>query len=589
MLGAVLDTLIRGATLVDGTGAPRRPADVGLSGNRIAQVGAPEADAAPAAETIDATGLVLCPGFVDPHTHYDAQLFWDPHATPSSLHGVTSAVMGNCGFSLAPLVPEDADYLRRMLAKVEGMPLPALEAGLPWDWHGFGDYLARLDGRLGLNAGFQVGHCALRRAVMGARAVGEAATPEDLDAMLALLHESLDAGGLGFSTSLSFTHTDGDGQPVPSRWADPEEVLALCRALRDHEGTCLEFIVDGCLKGFTDEEIGLVTEMSLAAGRPANWNVLSVEARSPERVDQQLAALDAAAERGARIVALTMPTIPGMSASFGRHSALHSMPGWGFVMGLPIPERIEKLRDPAVRREMDELAHSKQAGVFAGLAGWKHYRIGTTHSAENEGLAGRTVGEIAAERGTSAFDTLLDIAVADELKTIVWPSQPGDDEASWSLRARVWEHPHAILGGSDAGAHLDRMCGAHYFTEFLADTLRGRKLVSIERAVEMLTRVPAELFGLRERGVVREGFYADLVLFDPQTVGAAELHERQDLPGGCTRLTADSLGIRRVFLNGHTSLVDGQPTGELAGRILHSGRDTYTVAIPGPRGPGHRS
>jgi len=577
----MLDTLIRDATLVDGTGSPARAADVGLRDGRIARIAAPGAIEESAAETLDAAGLVLCPGFVDPHTHYDAQLFWDPHATPSSLHGVTSVVMGNCGFSLAPLVPEDADYLRHMMAKVEGMPLPALEQGLPWDWHGFGDYLARVEGRLGLNAGFQVGHCALRRAVMGARAVGETATSADLDAMIALLHESLESGALGFSTSLSFTHTDGDGQPVPSRWATHEEVLALCRVLREHEGTCLEFIVDGCLKGFTDEEIDLVTEMSLAAGRPANWNVLTVEARSPDRVERQLAALDEAAARGARIVALTMPTIPGMSASFGRHSALHSMPGWGFVMGLPVPERIEKLRDPAVRREMDELAHSKQAGVFAGLAGWKGYRIGTTHSAETQGLAGRTVGEIAAERGTDAFDTLLDIAVADELKTIVWPSQPGDDEPSWAMRAEVWKHPHAILGGSDAGAHLDRMCGAHYFTVFLADTLRGRKLVSLERAVEMLTRVPAELFGLRERGVVREGFHADLVLFDPETVGAAELCEREDLPGGCARLTADSVGIRRVFVNGRTSIVDGKPTQELAGRVLRSGRDTHTVAVSG--------
>jgi N-acyl-D-aspartate/D-glutamate deacylase len=578
---AACDTLIRGATLVDGTGAPARAADVAISGDRIAAIAAPGSlDAAEATEVVEAAGLILTPGFVDPHTHYDAQLFWDPFATPSSLHGVTTVIGGNCGFTIAPLAPGgDASYLRRMLAKVEGMPLIALEQGLPWDWAGFGDYLDRFEGRIGVNAAFLVGHCALRHTVMGDRAVGNEATEAEIGQMVELLHASIEAGGLGFSTSLSFTHTDWEGRPVPSRWASHDEVLALCRVLRDHEGTSLEFILDGCLKGFTDEEIELVTEMSLAAQRPANWNVLTVEARSPDRLARQLELSERAAEKGARVVALTMPTLAGMCASFGPHSALHSIPGWSFVMALPEPERILKLRDPEIRRELDERAHSKEAGVFAGLAGWAGYRIGTTFSAENEGLAGRLVGEIADERGTSAFDTLLDIVIADELRTVLWPSQPGEDSASWVLRQQTWEHPYVMLGGSDAGAHLDRMCGSTYPTVFLGDVLRGRKLVSLERAVQMMTAVPAELFGLRERGLVREGYHADLTLFDPETVGAEELSFQSDLPGKSERLTAGSIGVRRVWLNGRTSIVDGAPVGELAGRVLRAGRDTRTAPL----------
>ena len=394
--------------------------------------------------------------------------------------------------------------------------------------------------------------------------------------MVALLHESIAAGGLGFSTSLSFTHTDGDGNPVPSRWAERDELLALCGALREHEGTTLEFIVDGCLTGFTDDEIELVTAMALAAERPANWNVLTVEARSPDRLAQQLALSERAAERGARVVALTMPTIAGMCASFGTHSALHSIPGWAPVMKLPVPERIAKLRDPAVRRELDAKAHSKEAGVFAGLARWGGYRIGTTASAANEGLEGRLVADIARERGTSDFDTLLDIVVADDLRTVLWPAQPGEDDESWQLRRRTWDHPGVILGGSDAGAHLDRMCGASYPTAFLRDVLHGRKLVPLERAVAMMTSVPAELFGLRDRGVVRGGCAADLVLFDPDTMNPADPAFRDDLPGGNRRLTTGSTGVRAVWVGGVRSIENGEAAGALAGRVLRPGVDTRT-------------
>jgi len=574
----MLDLLIRGAEVVDGTGAPARRADVGVRDGRIVVVGETDEDAH---EVVEADGLVLAPGFVDPHTHYDAQLFWDPGALSSSLHGVTTIVAGNCGFTLAPIADEDgASYLRRMMVKVEGMPLAALEQGVPWDWSTFADYLDALDGRIGVNAAFLVGHCALRRSVMGADAVGNEASSDQVEQMVQLLHEAIDAGGLGFSTTLSFTHSDGDGQPVPSRWASRDEVLALCAAVRDHQGTTLEYVTDGCLRGFRPDEVELMGDMTLAARRPLNWNVLTVDSKEPERYRDQLAANEAAAARGGRVVALTMPVLVEMNMSFLNYCALFMLPDWSEVMSLPVPERMAKLRDPAVRAHLKERASSPDAGVFARLTHWDRYMLGDTFSPENEGLKGRKIADLAKERGQDPFDTLVDIVLNDDLRTILWPLPTDSDPESWAMRKEAWARDDVLLGGSDAGAHLDRMCGAPYTTRFLADCLRGRRLVSLERAVQMLTQEPAQLFGMRDRGVIAEGSHADLVLFDPETVDMEDVSLVNDLPGGTARLFAAATGVERVYVNGREIVRDGAASGELPGRVLRSGRDTETVTVP---------
>jgi N-acyl-D-aspartate/D-glutamate deacylase len=574
----MLDCVVKGGSVVDGTGTPARRADVGIRDGRIVEIGTVNEEAA---ETIDAGGLVVAPGIVDPHTHYDAQLFWDPAASPSNLHGVTSMIAGNCGFTLAPIAPVDADYLRRMMAKVEGMPLPALETGVPWSWRSFGDYLGALDGNVGLNVGFLVGHCALRRNVMGNDSIGNEATPAQLESMLGLLHESIAAGGLGFSTTLSFTHSDGDGQPVASRWASDDEVLALCRAVSEHEGTTLEYVTDGCLRGFSDAEIDLMAEMTLAGRRPLNWNVLTIDSAEPQRYHDQVAACENARARGGTAVALTMPILVEMNMSFLTYCALFMLPGWSEVMSLPVPERIAKLRDPEVRRWMDERAHSHEAGVFSRLASWGQYLIGDTYSAANEGLKGQVVGDLAQRSGKSAFDTLVDTVIADDLRTVLWPLPSDSDPKSWQLRAEAWDHPLVMIGGSDAGAHLDRMCGAPYPTKFLGDCIRGRQLVSMERCVQLMTEIPAAMFGLGDRGLVREGFHADLFVFDPETVDTGEVKLIDDLPGGTSRLFADASGVHRVIVNGTTVVADGTPVVDARpGTVLRSGRDTYTVPIP---------
>ncbi|HEX4433512.1 MAG TPA: amidohydrolase family protein [Acidimicrobiales bacterium] len=566
---------IRGGTVVDGTGAPPVRADVLIDGERIAAIG-PDVAHAGADTVIDASDRLVTPGFVDLHTHYDAQLFWDPTASPSPLHGVTTVLGGNCGFSLAPMAPEHVDYISRMMARVEGMPLAALRAGLPWDWTSFGDWLGRLDGRIAVNAGFLVGHSTLRRLAMGARAVGGTADAGDIDAMEAALHAALHEGALGFSTSQVHTHNDGDGQPVPSRAARREEMERLAAAVRQHEGTTVELIVAGCLNGFTEADIDFLSTMSLLADRPVNWNVLGVSAMNPDGAWGQLAAGSAAAERGATVLALTLPHTMQLRLSFEHGAILDGLPGWREVFALPPTERMAALSDPATRRRLDAGAQSDEAGILRHLAVWDRLIIDETFAAANADAEGKSVGEVARARGVEPFDALLDIVVADGLRTGLRPPM-GESEEDWVLRAKVWQDPRAIVGGSDAGAHLDTMCGAIYSTSMLGDGVRARGLLSWEQAVRLLSDVPARLYGLRERGRLVAGHFADIVVFDPATVGHSAVRTRDDLPGGASRLYADAVGVGHVLVNGTEIVRDGEFTGAVPGRVLRSGRDSDTV------------
>ncbi len=576
----MLDLLIRSGTVADGTGAPTRRADVAIRDGLVVQVAEPGAVAEAATTTVDADGLVVAPGFVDLHTHYDAQLAWDPAASPSPLHGVTTVVGGNCGFSLAPAGPDHADYLSRMMARVEGMPLAALQQGLDWSWRGFGDWLDRLDGAIGVNAGFLVGHSTLRRAAMGDRAVGGPATPADVEAMVDLAHRAMEAGALGLSTSQAPTHHDGEGQPVPSRWAERAELEALVGAVGDHPGTGVELILPGCLNGFTEDEVELMASLSLLAGRPVNWNVLGVSAGNAATVAHQLEASAAAARRGATVVALTLPHTLQVKLSFLNGTILDGLPGWSAILALPVGERLVALADPEVRRRMDEGAHSDEAGILRALADWRILRFDEVFAPANAGVEGRTVGDVAAERGCDPFDALLDVVVADELRTGLSPPMPESD-ADWDQRVATWRSPHAVVGGSDAGAHLDVMCGAVYTTALLGEAVRRRGLLDWSEAVRLLTDVPARLYGLRGRGRLAPGWHADVVVLDPASVGPRRERTRQDLPGGASRLYAEADGIEHVLVNGTEVVRGGRFTGALPGSVLRSGRDTETVAVPG--------
>ena len=572
----MLDLVIRGGIVVDGTGAPGVRADVGVRDGRIMVIGDVTERAA---KTIDADGRVVTPGFIDLHTHYDPQVMWDPAATPSSLHGVTSVFGGNCGFSIAPITPEAADYLIPMLARVEGMPVEALEAGLDLMWDGFGSWLDRLEGNLAVNAGFLVGHSALRRVVMGEAAVGEEATPAQLDAMVALLHESLKAGGLGFSSTGSPSHSDHAGDPVPSRFATAEEFIALAKATGEHAGTTLEFIPAASAK-FTDTEMNLMADMSAAAGRPLNWNVMVVadgdEARAGREV--KLSASDIAAAKGGRVVGLCLPEPMRMRLSFGAGFVLDLIPGFADVIHLPHAQRRVALADQAIREQLKEAVAPLPAQHT--ISRFAEFTIADVGSAEFEGLVGRKIGSIAQERGQHPLDTLLDIVVADDLATGLEPPTVGTDEASWIERVRLLqEDPRVIAGGSDAGAHLDMMKTFACHTSFFAEAVRNRQLISFERAVQLFTEAPARLYGLKDRGRIAEGCFADLVILDPDTVGPGTVAPRSDLPGGGWRLYSEATGIDATIVNGVEIVRDGKVTGDTPGTTLRSGRDTESVSV----------
>lgn len=575
----MLDHLITGGTIVDGTGSPGYVGDIGIRDGRIVAMGPVGSVGEDAAETFDATGQIVCPGFIDPHTHYDAQLHWDPLATPSNVHGVTSMMAGNCGFTLAPIRASDADYMRRMMAKVEGMALPALENGIDWNWETFAEYLDRLEGRIAINTGFMVGHCAIRRYVMGEDATSDEVSDAQIAEMVAELRKGIEAGGMGFSTTLSSTHSDGDGVPVASRHAPEKELLALCAEVGRHPGTSLEAAFTGGLDQFADDEIDLIAKMSGAANRTLNWNVLTVDSSVPQRVPRQLSAYEAAEAAGGRVIALTMPVLVPMNMNFGTFCSFNLMPGWGEILSLPVPERIEKLSDPEVRTGMVERSHSEEAGVFRRLADWDNYVIGDTYSEANEGLSGKRASELAAEWGTDSFSALVRVAINDDLRTILWPGSPDNDPESWRMRTEVWDDPRAMIGGSDAGAHLDRMSGAPYTTRFLGDMLRGRKLIPVERAVQLITDDPARLFGFTGRGRLAEGYHADIVVFDPETVGAGTARLVNDLPGDSPRLFAEAKGMTRVYVNGVVTVEDSEATGATPGRILRSGTDSADTEV----------
>ncbi len=575
----MLDLVLAGGDVVDGSGAPRRRADVGVRDGRIVSIGHID-DAA--VRTVDVTGRVVAPGFVDVHTHYDAQALWDPYCTPSPLHGVTTVLGGNCGFTIAPLGAgevhkSDVDYVMRMMARVEGIPLPSLEGGPAWDWRTFGEFLDRLEGRLGVNAGFLVGHSTVRRIVMGDTATHAIASHEQIAAMVQLAHNAMDEGALGFSSSLGEAHTDGDGAPVPSRASTHVELLALAGAVRDHEGTSLEFIA--AMGVIPDDRIELMTQMSLVANRSLNWNLLGSLSPTPVYA-QQLRSCDHAREHGAHVVALALPDLMRMRA----HRVIEDMPGWREVVQVSPTERLAAIADPTVRQRLrDGVAEAAQRGMGA-VTNFDLLEIAEAPPGR-EHLVGRSIADLAGERGVDPVDVLIDVVLPDRLPlTLVFPSlepQLGTTDAGWAARAAVWHDDRVVLGGSDAGAHTDLLCHANYTTCLLSETVRERGLFTLEEAIHQITDVPAQLYGLRERGRIEVGWHADLVVFDPATVASQPTRSRFDLPAGGERVYAEAVGVSHVFVNGQEIVVDGALTGALPGTVLRSGVHTRTVSVPG--------
>ena len=541
------DLVIRGGTIIDGSGAAGICGDVAIDGERLVQVGG---RASSGRRELNADGLVVCPGFIDPHTHYDAQICWDQALTPSCWNGITSVVMGNCGFTLAPCRPRGRDRLMRMLERVEGMSLAALQAGIAWGWESFPEYLdAVATLRPALNVGCLIGHSALRYYALDDAAAERTATAAELAEMQQLMRAAMQAGALGFSTSQAPTHFGGDGRPVPSRCADDAEVLGLAAVLREFGRGAIEITT----KHLTDVSVSI--EAARRSGRPVTF----LSAIRPEALEQ----LERARAEGLRLMPQTScrPTLTDFTLT--AMGVFEQLPSWSRVMQAQRHELPALFSDAAFRAAFRRDVTGELEGYRLFKGDWDGVKVLVTHDPALGGLIGKSIAEIAAERRRDPFEVFFDVALEDQLQT----------EFSYCLAGDLQRRPsllddNYLIGLSDAGAHLTLLADHAYTTYFLGRWIRERRLMPLERAVRKLTAVPAQLFGIGGRGMLAPGNFADVVLFDASRIIDRETKLVHDLPGGGPRLLTEADGIEAVIVNGALTVEAGALTGARAGRVL---------------------
>jgi N-acyl-D-aspartate/D-glutamate deacylase len=555
------DLLIRNGRLVDGTGAPARHADLAIAGGKIAAIG--ELSKSSSRRVIDATGLVVCPGFIDPHTHYDAQICWDAALTPSSWHGVTSVVMGNCGVGIAPCRPEAREIAMRDLVNVEAIPFEVLAAGITWDWESFGEYMdAAARRRPALNLAFLAPLTPFRHYVMGEESMERAASAEETAKIKALLGEAMDAGAFGFSSTLLNQHLGYRGRPLACRNASRAELKAYCNALKERGKGAIEIAMTRQIAVLEDPELELLDYMLEESARPITFIAMFDRDDLPEALRTSLGKAAPMIARGARPQTSPLPLTRelNMRSPF----AFAAFPSWKRAFEDKSKEaQAAVYRDPAFRSQFRE--ELKRPATFGNWA-----RI-TVHEVRNPALKhleGRTVAEIAAAEGKDGVDALLDLTLADDLEnefTI----------ASFNTRidrmTEILNDRSVLLGLGDGGAHLDMLCDSGYPTYVLGTWVRERAALTLEEAVRRMTSDPADFFGIRDRGRLQPGLAADVAIFDPATVGSAGRPERRyDLPGGAKRMVMRSQGVEFTLVNGEVNWERGALTGAAAGRVLRS-------------------
>jgi len=559
------DLVIRGALLCDGSGREAAHGDLAVSGGRIAAVGRV---AERGAREIDGAGLALAPGFIDVHTHYDCQLFWDPQASPSPWHGVTTVVMGNCGFTIAPCREADRETLMQLLLFVEGMPIETLRAGIGWAWEDFAGYLGALERRgVGPNVAAFIGHSAVRYRVMGRAAVERAATAEESAEMAALVREGMAAGAIGWSTSLSPTHFFGDGTPAPSRLADEAELLALARALADLERGVIEIAPRTTIGPPADkaEEQRFFAELARASGKVVSWAPLLDNPFAPgsarkiieESAELQAGGVQVVPQVGCRPLEVRFDfTEPAFY--------LEQNPFWRPLMAKSRDERRRLFAEAEFRAEL-----GRQTGFVAALAqGWDRLVLRLAASEGVRRWQDRSVAEIAAAEGRAPLDAFCDLVLEDDLATQWGVVLMNHDERAV---AELIRHPAGLLALSDAGAHVDTLCDQGFTTYLLGHWVRELRALALEEAVRLVTSVPAERYGLHGRGRLAPGCAADLVLFDPARVAMRPTEMVYDLPRGQRRLLQRAEGIVDVLVNGTPVVADGAPTDRRPGRVLRGG------------------
>ena len=553
---------IANGLLVDGSGAPARRGEVGIRGGRIVALGEAKGDAR---TLLDATDCVVAPGFVDIHTHYDAQILWDRMLSISPWHGVTTVVMGNCGFGIAPTRPEHRELVCRTLEKVEGMSFEALEAGLGRDWpfESFPQYLDAIErAGVAINVGALVGHTPVRLYVMGEEASEREATAAEVAAMRALVREAIDAGAVGFATSKAVTHVGQGGRPVPSRAATLEEIQTLAGALREAGRGLVQATFGPGL--FVDE----LAQLARTTGRPVSWTALLSGMLGPGAHRPVLQRTAELAREGLSVVPQVACRPLNFEFQLEEPFLFESMGCFKPVSAADHAGRLRIYADPRFREAFKAASDPARA---RGVAGWWQRTV-IAEVPQEPVLAERSLETVARERGVHPLDLALDLGIASDLRARFRVSVLNFDEAEV---AELLRDPHTILGLSDAGAHASQLCDACFSTHLLGHWVRELGVLRLEEAVRMLTSEPARVFGLGDRGRLAVGAPADVVVFDPDTVAPTPLSRVRDLPAGADRLVAQARGIEAVVVNGRLLRRDGKdvldPTGPLPGRVLRGG------------------
>ena len=555
----MLDLVIRNARIVDGTGTPAFMGDLGVADGRIRSIG-PSAGQT-AERVLDADGLVLAPGFVDPHTHYDAQIAWDPLLTCSPWHGVTTVIMGNCGVGVAPVRPETREILMQDLVNVEAIPYDVMKAGIDWQWESYGQYLDAVgrDG-LGINVAGLVAFTPLRHYVMGEASFERAATGDEIATMRRLLREAMEAGAFGFTTTTSRNHVGYQGRPLACRNASREELIGVAEGLRDAGRGAIEIILNsGGMYAVGDEDVELLRQLTRATGRPVTWLALFAHPGDPAFHDQTFAKLG-------DLVKQAIPQVtprPIMSQGDLKSPTMFgSFVSWQRAFNRTPAEQIALYRDPEFREAFRQELESRKRSHM-----WGQMRVLEVGRPELSGHVGRTLEEIAAAQGKRPVDAYFDLGIADGLETRFQSSTFNFDPAGIE---RLITDDRCLIGLSDGGAHVDFICDVGYATALLDLWVRKRRALTLEKAVHKLTQVPATVFGIPDRGVLAEGKVADLVLFDPDTVSAKTPRYAYDLPCNGRRLVAESEGIKATFVAGTQLYDEGRHSGAMPGRVLRS-------------------
>jgi N-acyl-D-aspartate/D-glutamate deacylase len=556
------DLLIHNGTVIDGTGAPQYRADVAVSSGLVVEIGTIRDGAK---QVIDASDLMVAPGFVDPHTHYDAQIDWDPLVTCSSWHGVTSVVMGNCGVGIAPCRPEQREALAWDLVNVEGMSFNVLSKGVSWQWESFPEFMVAGRQGMGINLGFLMPLSPFRSYVMGEEAQERAATANETVQIAALLREGMKAGALGFSTTLATQHVGYRGRPLACRLANREELGAYARVLKELGCGAIEVNLGGAGSSILPPgSTELVDFLLSQSGRPVTW--LSVQTRSdqPTAHRELLTNVDVLVKRGGIPQASCQPTEIQFNLRnpflFGPFEVCHQL------FNRPTEEQAQIYADPKFRAAFRE-AYTRTPKAFNGQ--WQRIEICKVKNAAHRSWLGKSIAELSKRQGKDPLDTFFDLALADDLGTEFALAALNFEPA---LLQEVITDPRVLIGLSDGGAHVDMLCNTGYPTYLLGTWVRQRGVMSWERAVQRLTSEPAQLFGLTDRGVLAQGKAADLVIFDPRTVAAGDKEMLYDLPGGEGRFVQRAEGVQWVIVNGTVLFAEGKHSGVLPGQVLRSGR-----------------